>query len=103
MKLVPVYMLSVESGNHKLLWATPLIGRCHLSDVKKILEKANTRGDFNLDSQVHAAIIQESKENVGYILDVCGLPGLSGAAGKKIAGTCIGWVKVRRIEGWLCE
>ncbi len=102
MKVVSVYMLSVHDGKCNPLWATVILGDLQLHYVRSILEKASTRDEFNLNSTVHHAIIQETKENVQYILDACGLPAPGKTYECKVAGTCIGQVKINKVEGWLC-
>ena len=103
MKVIPVYLLSVENGACKLLWATMLVGAYNILAVVKILEQANSRGDFNLSSSVHHGVIQETKDNVKYIIDACGLPAPGETTKKIVAGTRIGQVKINKVKGWLCS
>ncbi len=102
MKLVPVYMVSIKGGDHKLLWATILLGDLQTHYVRGILKKATSREDFNLASDTTGAVLQETKEHVRFILDACDLPDPGKENVKKVAGTVIGRVRVNKVEGWLC-
>jgi len=100
MKLVPVYMVSVENGLRTPMWATVLVGSCSILNVGKVLERASGRADFNLPSTVHHMVVQETKNHVMYILAACGLPAPGKETTKSVAGTCIGRVKINKVEGW---
>ncbi len=101
-KIVPVYMIAVKGGDHKLLWATVVMGDLQLRYVRKILEMANSREDFNLLSNTHSAVLQETKEHVRFILDACELPDPGKETVKRVAGTVVGRVTVNKVKGWLC-
>ncbi len=103
MKIIPIYIVSIFNGNHKLLWATTLAGTCNILAVIKILEQASSREDFNLSSTVHHSVVQETREAVKYIIDACGLPAYGKITEKIVAGTCIGRVKIHKVKGWLCS
>ncbi len=92
MKLIPVYLITVENGHGKLIWGTVILESCSLTKVLTILKQAGAEVDFG----------ESCKSDVRYILEACvqAFTNANGYSSRKIAGTCIGSVRIKKLQGW---
>lgn len=90
MKPVTIHKIIVKNGAYEVLWETYLIGDFYLGDVYSAIAQAN--------------LCELGKDTVVYIIRACGLPEAGeDVSYKKVAGTVIGMVHVKKKKGWQCE
>ncbi len=90
MKPVTINKLVVKNGSYEVLWETLILGDFHIGNVYGALAQTKMPDLY--------------RESVTYILRTCGLPEDDKEyTYKKVAGTIIGTVIIRKKSGWVCE
>lgn len=91
MKTVTAHRITIKNGAYEVLWETIILGDFHLGDVYATLAQTTPLSSLARDS-------------VTYILRECGLPAEdTDYTYKKIAGTVIGTVIIKKLKVWTKE
>ncbi len=91
MRSVTLNKIAIKNGDYDILWETFIIGDFHLGDVYSALAQTKY-------------IPAVTRDQITYILRACGLPEKGDdLCYKRVAGTVIGMVHVKKREGWSCE